>query len=295
MPSGMFYRFEAEGRIAAARGEAAAAAEWFAKADEDAAAHGYHLAALRARSLRAAALVAAGEDAAPLLARVATEAAERGAALVLADTRRTADAYGIALDVPERAEPEATEATTVPLGERMVTTMFADVRGYTEMTSATPAPEMADRLGALHRWAKAAVERHQGIVDKFAGDAVMATFNVSGASVDHALHAVQAALVLRDKAWLAEVPVGIGIAVGPAVVGRAVAGANITVAGVATNLAARLQAAAEAGEILLSEEAYRRVASWLEGNGLDAGRETIDLKGFDAPQTAYRLPRVEPA
>ena len=66
-------------------------------------------------------------------------------------------------------------------GERLVTSMFADVRGYTAMTEVGAPAETADRITTLHRWAAAEVGRRHGIVDKFAGDAVMATFNVLGA------------------------------------------------------------------------------------------------------------------
>jgi class 3 adenylate cyclase len=62
------------------------------------------------------------------------------------------------------------------------------------------------------------------------------------------------------------------------------------VTGVATNLAARLQTAAGAGEILLSEESYRRVEPWLREQGLDLEREELTLKGFERPQAACRLP-----
>ena len=72
----------------------------------------------------------------------------------------------------------------------------------------------------------------------------MATFNVTGARVDHAALALDAALALRDKAALMDLPVGIGIAVGPAVVSRSVDERNVSVLGSTTNLAARLQTAA---------------------------------------------------
>jgi adenylate cyclase len=139
----------------------------------------------------------------------------------------------------------------------------------------------------------AEVSHRHGIVDKFAGDAVMATFNATGTRTDHAVQALDAALALLGKAALADVPVGIGIAVGPAIVSRTTDGANVSVLGVATNLAARLQAAARAGDVLLSEEAHRRVASWLAERGLVARQETLELKGFETPQPAYRL-RAKP-
>ena len=55
----------------------------------------------------------------------------------------------------------------------------------------------------------------------------MATFNVAGSRVDHAVLALEAALALRDKAALMDLPVGIGIAVGPAVISRTVDDANV--------------------------------------------------------------------
>ena len=120
----------------------------------------------------------------------------------------------------------------------MVSVLFADVRGYTEMSDASSPAQMVDRIGSLQRWAAHEVGRHSGIVDKFAGDAVMATFNVSGQSVDHTLHAVQAAIAIIDKAALIDLPVGAGVAVGPAVVGRLAESANVSVLGGVTNLAA---------------------------------------------------------
>jgi adenylate cyclase len=148
---------------------------------------------------------------------------------------------------------------------------------------------MAERITTLYRWAAAEVSRHHGVVNKFAGDAVMATFNATGTRIDHARAALEAALALSGKAALLELGVGIGLSVGPAIVGPETADGDILVLGEATNLAARLQTAAEAGEIVLSDEAHRRVAAWLSERGLEATREPLDLKGFDGPQPAWRL------
>ena len=63
----------------------------------------------------------------------------------------------------------------------------------------------------------------------------------------------------------------------------------MVVLGEATNLAARLQTAAKAGEIVLSDEAHRRVAAWLGEHGLEATPEPLELKGFDGPQPGWRL------
>ena len=150
-------------------------------------------------------------------------------------------------------------------------------------------------MTSLYRFARTEVERHFGIVDKFAGDAVMATFNVSGSRIDHCVQALQAALALRDKAALLDLQLGIGIAVGPAVLGPGASDANVAVRGVVTNLAARLQAAAEGGEILLSDEAFRRVEDWLSERGMAARCEQVELKGFEGAQAAYRIAAPAPA
>ena len=191
------------------------------------------------------------------------------------------------------AEPARVSAESAPeapsFGERLVTSLFADVRGYTALTAESSPQELTERMTSLYRFARTEVERHFGIVDKFAGDAVMATFNVSGSRIDHCVQALQAALALRDKAALLDLQLGIGIAVGPAVLGPGASDANVAVRGVATNLAARLQAAAAGGEIVLSEEAFRRVEDWLSERGMAARCEQVELKGFEGAQAAYRI------
>jgi adenylate cyclase len=152
------------------------------------------------------------------------------------------------------------------------------------MAGARPPAEIVELISTYQRWAAQEVERHFGVVDKFAGDAVMATFNVSGDQIDHAAHALQAALALRDKAALLGLPVGIGIATGPAVVGTLKTGANLSVVGETTNLASRLQSQAATGEVLLSNESYRRLQ-----DAVEAGPEQLELKGFAQAVTAYRV------
>jgi class 3 adenylate cyclase len=176
--------------------------------------------------------------------------------------------------------------------EVVATVMFLDVRGYTEQTARRAPQDTVERLSSLHRWAKREVERHHGTVDKFAGDAVMAVFNASGARLDHAVHALEAALAIRDKAAYAGMPVGIGLATGPAVVGRLAEGANLSAVGETTNLAARLQTAAGPGEIVLSGETHRRVRDWLARRSVEARVFETELKGFEVPVTAYRLART---
>jgi class 3 adenylate cyclase len=283
--TGTTFLDEAQGRILLARGQAAEAAPLLSRVAQEAASRAFRLVEWRARILAAEA--GSAED----LAAVIVEADAAKAVLVRDRARVVAEELGLA--VPEPAEPPAAgdgaEPDLVRAGERLVTSLFADVRGYTALAAATPPADLAERIETLHRWASAEVGRHHGFVDKFAGDAVMATFNATGTRLDHAQQALEAALALSGKAALLDLGVGIGIAVGSAVVGRTVADGNVSVLGTTTNLAARLQAAAEAGEIVLSDEAYRRVAEWLAERGLEAVPQELELKGFARPEPAWRL------
>jgi class 3 adenylate cyclase len=286
-----------EGRILLASGNAVEARPHLERAMAEFEAGGLRLWAWRAGTLAAEAAAQAGDhDAATsLLESCIRDAHLAGAARVRDDAQARAARLG--LDLPtfsEEAVDTADAPEVLPGGERLVTSLFADLRGYTPLVAASAPQELADRITTLHRLATAEVGRRYGIVDKFAGDAVMATFNAAGARVDHAVLALEAALALRDKAALMDLPIGIGIAVGPAVVTRSVADANVSVLGEATNLAARLQTAATGGEILLSDQAFRRVAAWLDERGLSVEPEDLQLKGFDEAQPAYRLRAPRP-
>jgi class 3 adenylate cyclase len=223
------------------------------------------------------------------LQTIIAEAEGAGALLAAKLARDTAQKLG--LEVAPAREPAAVHILPdrVSTGERMVSVLFADVRGFTELSGRIAPADMLERIGSLQRWASQEVGRHHGSIDKFAGDAIMATFNISGESVDHTLQALKAAIAIIDKAALAGLPVGAGIAVGPAVVGRLADSANVSVLGEVTNLAARLQAQSPAGEVTLSEEALRRVSSWLEERRLEPERLELELKGFSAPIVAYRV------
>jgi class 3 adenylate cyclase len=224
------------------------------------------------------------------LAAIVSEAEEAGARLAARLARETAGRLGLAVPVAtEETAARAERTDRVATGERMVSVLFADVRGYTEMSGGRAPADMLDRISTLQRWSSQEVARRRGVVDKFAGDALMATFNVSGQSVDHTLQALQTAIAIIDKAALAGLPVGAGIAVGPAVVGSLAESANLSVLGEVTNLAARLQAQSAAGEVTLSEEAHRRVSDWLEEKQMRTEPLELRLKGFEAPVVAYRV------
>jgi class 3 adenylate cyclase len=223
------------------------------------------------------------------LETIATDAEAAGARLAAKLARDTAVSLGFEVAPAPEVAFQPTNGEQVSTGERMVSVLFADVRGFTEMSGRSAPADMLERIGSLQRWASREVAKNHGLIDKFAGDAIMATFNVSGESVDHTLQALKAAIAIIDKAALAGLPMGAGIAVGPAVVGRLAESANMSVLGEVTNLAARLQAQSTAGEVTLSEEAHKRVREWLAERQIAPERTELELKGFSGPVVAYRV------
>jgi class 3 adenylate cyclase/tetratricopeptide (TPR) repeat protein len=167
---------------------------------------------------------------------------------------------------------------------RTVTVLFSDVAGSTALGESLD-PEAARRL--LASWfddARVILERHGGTVEKFIGDAVMAVFGLPRLHEDDALRAVRAAADLRRL----DVPFQTRTAVNTGEV--AVAEGETLVIGDAVNVAARLEQAAQPGEILLGEATYRLVPAAVEVEPV----EPLGLKGKSEPVAAYRLLRVLP-
>jgi class 3 adenylate cyclase len=281
----------ARGRILLAQGDAAQARPLLAEAARRLTEAEYLDEAWPTRRLYARALIGLGQQPAAVAElRAVCEAA--GARRHLREARLAREELGeLGVEMPELAAPDRSglaPGLREPT-ERLVTVMFIDVRGYTALTTREAPQQLADQISSFYRWAEQEVRRHGGIVDRYAGDAVMATFNVAGARLDHPVQALQAALAIRDKAAFGRLPVGIGIAVGAAVVGQFSQGSPVTAVGETINLAARLQAQAGPGEVLLSEEAYRRTRDFLEEQELMAGEAALELKGFEQPVRAYRI------
>jgi adenylate cyclase len=174
-----------------------------------------------------------------------------------------------------------------------ITVLFADLSSFTELTQELGAEKTHEVVDAFLRMASDVLVKHGAFIDKYVGDAVMALFNVPIRQDDHARRAIIAATELeaglKELGSRLDLPLqaSVGIATGHARVGRLGSDDNkdFTAIGDVVNLAARLQGKASAGEILIDRASYARHA----GDFPDGKEETIALKGFRAPVTAYRL------
>lgn len=159
--------------------------------------------------------------------------------------------------------------------------LFADIRGSTALAERLPPIEFRALIDRFYATTSRAVFDHEGGVDKFVGDEIVAFFLPVTSGPKHAAHAVAAALAILRATGHADdrgpwVPVGVGVSSGRAWVG--VVGddkrIDITALGDVVNVAARLGGAARAGQVLVTVEAAQAA-------GLDAGleRRNLELKG----------------
>ncbi|CAH8772065.1 CHASE2 domain-containing protein [Paenibacillus dendritiformis] len=178
-----------------------------------------------------------------------------------------------------------------------ITVMFIDIRGFTPLSERL-APE--ETIQVLNQYLHACADvifRHQGTLDKFIGDGVMAIFGAPYPLERHEEHALQAALSLVKRAELLKqtlgakdiaVQFGIGIQSGEAVVGNIGSEAlrlDYTAIGDTVNTAARLESQAKPGQVLVGEETVRRLGSRF--NMSEVG--PLKLKGKSEPVLVYEL------
>ena len=192
---------------------------------------------------------------------------------------------------PSRKNPRLCSACfeKAPMGgvEMEVGILFADVRGFTAMAEHQAPDEVAALLNRFYASAVDVLCDH-AIIDKLVGDQVMALYLprvFPGEPAHHMLDDARALLVAAGygagRPW---VDIGVGLDFGTAYVGNVGAGdvKDFTAIGDVVNTAARLQASAASGEIVMSSRVHRRAGE--RGAGTTA-RE-LSLKGKSEPETA---------
>jgi adenylate cyclase len=178
-----------------------------------------------------------------------------------------------------------------------VTVLFADCRGYTQLTQELGIEKVARLTAEFFKASAELIREHHGIVDNLLGDAIMALFNVPIKHDDHALRAVSAALRIQEAVTHINtrqsdgvvLGVGIGIATGTALATN-MGSTNCndyTMVGDSINIASRLQGKAASGEILVTDDVYKAVSAAFPG----ATPAEYLLRGISRPVVAHRLVR----
>lgn len=183
--------------------------------------------------------------------------------------------------------------------ERVVTALFADLVGFTSFSEGHDAADVVAMLNAY--WSAVVpsiVEGEAGVIERFAGDGLLAIFNALGNEPDHALRGARAALAVHERAeeLRASRPdwprFRIGLNTGPAVIG--IVGSedqrSFSAIGDTTNVAARLQGVARPGEVVIGAQTRAQLgdAAVIEAIG------PVELKGKSLPVETYRLVSITP-
>lgn len=184
---------------------------------------------------------------------------------------------------------------------RVVTVLMSDIRGFTPLSEKLPAEEVVALLNDYLSRMIDIVFKHNGTLDKFIGDAILAVFGAPLPDPRHAARAVRTAVEMqkalaefnheRRKAGKEEINVGIGINSGEVVSGEigSERRSDYTVIGDPVNLTQRLESSSRGGEILISQETYDEVRDLVEVEALPE----MTVKGRRRPVKVYRLLRLK--
>lgn len=159
---------------------------------------------------------------------------------------------------------------------RDIAVLFVDIRGFTTMSEKLEPEQVVDILNRYLALTTKSIFDNKGTLDKFVGDATMAVFNSPFDLDDYEFRAVKAALAIVEggeaikeefeEKYGQSVGFGVGVNCGPAVVGNVGCDfrMDFTAIGDTVNTAARLEANAKRGQVLISEELYKRLEDRLE-------------------------------
>lgn len=194
------------------------------------------------------------------------------------------DVASTLIDDPDRASLGGDEVE--------VTVLFADLGGYTAFAERATPTEVVSMLNAAFGAAVPVVLGEGGAVVQFMGDAMMAIFNAPKPQADHALRAARSALGMQravgELPFAGERPLfRVGLNSGPAIVGNIGSAEirNFLAVGDTTNLAARLQAYAPEGSVVIGESTYALIRDQADVRELGSPA----LKGKSEPVQVYEL------
>ncbi|TML55981.1 MAG: hypothetical protein E6G15_02220 [Actinobacteria bacterium] len=164
---------------------------------------------------------------------------------------------------------------------KLATVLFVDLVDSTALITGADPEVVRRRVQTFFDRVSHCVITHGGIVEKFAGDAVMAAFGVPQAHEDDAERAVRAGLAILDAVEELELQARVGVESGEVVVEDS---DSSFATGEAVTLAARLEQAAEPGQLLLGPGAHRLTLGRVEVEDLGP----IEMKGLAAPVWTWR-------
>ncbi len=201
-------------------------------------------------------------------------------------------------DLVMSANSSDASASLLQSHRREVTVVFCDLRGFTAFAETAEPEEVMTVLKEYHACLGAHIIQHEGTLERFMGDGLLVVFNDPVIYDDHTERAVRMSLGMRDdvaaftERWRKQghdLGFGIGIARGHATIGRIGFDQrwDYAVIGTVPNLAARLCAEAETGQILVGQRVFSAIEQSVESRHIG----DLALKGLSRPVPTYDIIR----
>ena len=183
-------------------------------------------------------------------------------------------------------------------GKRATLTMLmSDIRGFTTLSQSLPPEELVTILNRYLGEMTTIIHRHDGIIDEFIGDAILAFFGMNEHETDHAEQAAACAIAMQNallkltRELEAEgyppIEMGIGINTGSVIVGNIGSPARMKfgIVGSAINETARIESNTTGGQILMGQASYRLIRP----KARTEFKHTLQAKGMKEPIEIYSL------
>jgi adenylate cyclase len=179
-----------------------------------------------------------------------------------------------------------------------ITVLFSDIRGFTTLSETTPPEKIVEMLNVHFSHMADIILKHNGTLDKYIGDAIMAFWGAPVPTKDHPEQAVLAAVEmikalqnvnaeLKGRGFDLELKIGVGINTGVVTIGNigSEKKLNYTVVGDAVNLASRLESLTKEynSAVVISEYTYERIKDTIDCTILG----NVKVKGREQPVTIY--------
>jgi class 3 adenylate cyclase len=197
---------------------------------------------------------------------------------------------------------ESPEGRRIGGRRQTVTVLMSDLRGFSDLSDSRDPEEMVRILNRYLEAMTQVIDRYDGVIDEFIGDAILTVFGIPEEKPDDPARAVACALAMQQTLralnrelvddGLPPVEMGIGINTGPVVVGNlgSVTRTKYGIVGAAVNVASRIESNTVGGQVLIGEDTYARVRDLVVAEP----PMTVMMKGLKKPLVCYPVTSVGP-
>ncbi len=197
---------------------------------------------------------------------------------------------------------ESPEGRRIGGRRQVVTVLMSDLRGFSDLSDTRDPEEMVRILNRYLESMTQVIQKYDGVIDEFIGDAILTVFGIPEEKSDDPARAVACALAMQQtladlnsglvEDGLPPLEMGIGINTGPVVVGNlgSEARTKYGIVGAVVNVASRIESNTVGGQVLVGEATYAKVNPVVTAQP----PMTVMMKGFKRPLVCYPVTAIGP-